>query len=159
MEEWKRCKEIDTYEVSNTGKIRNRRTGRVMRTTINAQGYECIQLHKNGQYYSRRLHRLIADAFYDGEHDGLDVDHIDGNKLNNNVENLEWCTRKENTIRGYKNGLSYSHKKKPVRIIDTGQEFDSAKACADYLGVDSASVRKCIYGESKTCCGYRIEYI
>lgn len=117
MEEWRRCKEIDNYEVSNTGKIRNRRTGRIMRTSINSNGYEQVQLHKDGNMYTRRIHRLVADTFYDGDHSNLDVNHKDGDKLNNNIDNLEWCTRQENVIHGFRVGLNISHKKKEYVLL------------------------------------------
>ena len=75
MEVWAEIKDISPYEVSNTGKVRNSKTGRIMKTHINKKGYESISLRKNKTYVTKRVHRLVADAFYDGNNDGLDVNH------------------------------------------------------------------------------------
>lgn len=159
METWVKCRGTNVYEVSDTGKVRNRRTGKLMKSHINDKGYETIQLSIDGKPKSCRVHRLVAEAFNEGNHDGLDVNHIDGNKLNNNINNLEFCTRQENIIHAHRIGLNYSHKKKKVHIIETGQVFDSVTECADYLGVTRHAVSKCINGSVKCCRGYHIYVI
>ena len=159
MEIWKPCKENDVYQLSNEGRIRNRRTGRVLKTQINKNGYEVLSIVVDGRSVTRRLHRLIADAFYDGEHDGLDVNHDDGNKRNNNIENLEFCTRQENIIHAHRLGLNCSHKKKKVRIVETGEMFDSVTECGEALGVTRHAVGKCVNGQVNTCRGYHIEFV
>ena len=158
-EEWRSCKDFYPYEISNTGKVRNRRSGRIMKTFINTNSYEAVNLQKDGQNKVRPIHRLIAEAFIDGDHTGLDVNHIDGNKRNNDLSNLEFCTRQENTIHGFRMGLNWSHKRKKVRIIETDEVFDSITECAQHLGVDRTSVGACVNGSSKTCRGYHIEII
>ena len=160
MEEWRRIRESNIYEVSNLGRVRNRRTGRIMRTSVTTSGYEMIQLHYDDSWHMHRVHRLVMDAFYDGDHSNLDVNHIDGNKTNNNLENLEFCTRSENVRHAFKTGLKNSnHKKRKVIILETGETFDSITECALYLGVDKSSVGFCVRGKSKTCCGYHIKEI
>lgn len=74
-------------------------------------GYQRVNLDGRHRY----IHRLVADAFFAGEHDGIDVNHIDGNRLNNDLTNLEWCTRKENIRHAYINGLKYPTVVKVVR--------------------------------------------
>lgn len=159
MEIWKRCDDANIYEASNEGRIRNRRTGKIMKTHINRQGYESLQIRIDGKPVVKRVHRLVAEAFHGGKHPGLDVNHIDGNKRNNRPENLEFCTRQENTRHSYDIGLSWSHKKKKIRIVETGEEFDSMTECGERLGVDRSSVGRCIHGRSKTCGGYHLEEI
>ena len=109
---WKEVRDHPNYEVSNTGQVRNRRTGRVLRQSLNRpDGYMRVGLDKKHYY----VHRLVADTFYDGDHDNMDVNHIDGNKLNNELPNLEWLSRKENVEHAFINGLKYPMAVKVVR--------------------------------------------
>jgi hypothetical protein len=71
----------------------------------NLKGYARVHLAINGKKYARFVHRLVADAFLQNPKLLAFVNHIDGNKANNSVENLEWCTAKENSEHAYKIGL------------------------------------------------------
>lgn len=101
QEHWKVIEEFPDYEVSDKGRIRRLTPGKctykgkIKNTFINNVGYECVILHKDKQY-CRTVHRLVAIAFLP-KPDGYDeINHKDENKLNNTVENLEWCTHKYN---------------------------------------------------------------
>lgn len=94
MEIWKPLRNFPSYDVSNKGRIRNIRTQRILKPTINEKGYYQVCLRKNDKQYSVRVHRIIAETFL-GENPGMEVRHKDNNRLNNSVENLEWCTRRE----------------------------------------------------------------
>lgn len=160
MEEWRRTRESNIYEVSNEGRVRNRRTGRIMKTSVSSQGYEILQLHYDGTAHTHRVHRLEMDTFYDGDHTGMDVNHIDGNKRNNNINNLEFCDRSANIRHAFQIGLKNSnHRKCKVKIIETGKTFDSLTECASYLGVDRTAVGFCLRDKSNTCKSYHIERI
>lgn len=107
-EHWKVIEEFPDYEVSDKGRIRrlthakHTYKGRIKNTFINNVGYECVILHKDKQY-CRTVHRLVAIAFLQ-KPDGCDeINHKDENKLNNTVENLEWCTHKYNINYGTAN--------------------------------------------------------
>lgn len=156
MADWKRCKNFDVYEVSDEGEVRNRRTGRTMKTFINEKGYKTVQLHNNGRPYTKAIHRLVAETFYDVNYENFEVNHIDGNKLNNNIANLEWCTKQENIAHAYRTGLVPFGNRKRVMILETGQNFNSINECAEYLGVHRTAVGKCANGETSTCCGFHI---
>lgn len=69
------------------------------------KGYSCVGLMKDGKQKSVSIHRLVAENFISNQYDKPQVNHIDGNKENNNVDNLEWVTNKENIIHSYKSGL------------------------------------------------------
>lgn len=158
MEKWKLCNDTNTYEISNHGRVRNRRTGRILRTHINTQGYECVQLRYPDGVYTKRVHRLVAEAFHDGEYYGMDVNHIDGNKLNNHADNLEWCDRSKNIRHAFDIGLKNSdHRKRRVRIVETGEEFDSLTECGKAIGRDRTMIAACLNGRTKTCAGYHFE--
>ena len=93
------------YQISNIGRVRktkNRKDGLpgnqflYMAKTDNGNGYDYITLHKNGTRKNHYIHRLVASAFIENPQKKNCVNHIDYNRKNNNVDNLEWCTCKEN---------------------------------------------------------------
>lgn len=95
----------ELYEVSNLGNIKNKKRGKILKTFKNCRGYLLARLYKNGKYYSKAVHRLVAMAFLDIFPFEI-VNHIDGNKLNNNFLNLEKSSSRENTTHYYKNKLT-----------------------------------------------------
>ena len=110
---WLDVKEDPRYEVSNLGNVRNKKTGRYLTPNANREdGYYRVTINGKHKY----VHRLVADAFFDGDkHQKLDVNHIDGNKRNNTLPNLEYCTRKENIRHAFDTGLKYPSAVKVVR--------------------------------------------
>jgi len=93
------------YQASNFGKIRGLRKTkyRIFRNKINSKGYFNIRLRdKNNKRYGYLVHRLIALTFIPNPNNKAQVNHIDGNKTNNEISNLEWVTPKENMIHCYK---------------------------------------------------------
>lgn len=99
------------YQVSNTGKIRNAVKGRELKGWVNDNGYQKVILKKGDGREEWRVHRLVALVFIPQIEGKPYVNHIDGNKLNNNVDNLEWCTFSENMLHAYRTGLIPSKKR------------------------------------------------
>lgn len=97
-EVWKQY--LDTqYEVSNLGNVRNKNTKVVLSQEDTGNGYLCVGLQMpDGRYKKTRVHRMVAMAFleYQRTEERNEVDHINGNKSDNSVDNLRWCTHKEN---------------------------------------------------------------
>ena len=128
------------YKVDNLGNVYNK-DHKKLHQQINRSGYCMVKLCRNGYEKLCSVHRLVADAFFDGDHDGLEVNHIDGNKQNNRLSNLEWCDRSYNLKHSYEHNLRKSHlthedrkkgarisglkKSKPVRVIETGIIYPS----------------------------------
>lgn len=88
------------YEVSNTGQIRNVRTGRILKQRLNNRGYCQVCLCKDGVQKMFTVHRLVAKAFIPNPKNLPEVNHKDECKTNNRLDNLEWCTRKYNANYG-----------------------------------------------------------
>lgn len=101
-------KDYPNYAVTEDGKVWSFKTKRFIKLSVNRGGYYCVGLSKPGQRpLNHRVHRLIAFAYLgDQPIDKKDVNHIDGNKLNNNVSNLEWSNKSLNGTHAYKMGLN-----------------------------------------------------
>ena len=96
QEEWKKIAEFPNYSVSNMGRVRNDRKNTLMGNSYDSKGYYRVALSKNNKRHARRVHRLVAMAFIPNPQNKEQVNHLDGNKTNNVVSNLEWCTNQEN---------------------------------------------------------------
>ena len=105
MEEWRTIQECENYEVSNTGKVRNKATKRPLKLQHNEYGYVQVILHDRKRAYQkmRKVHRLVAIAFLPNPDNLSDVNHIDENKDNNTLQNLEWSSHKDNLNHGTRN--------------------------------------------------------
>ena len=158
FEYWRTIPSFPVYSASNYGRIRNEGTGRIMHVFVTPRGYLSLTLRRDNNQVPVAVHRLVAEAFLGGPHPGLDVNHIDGDKTNNCIENLEWCTREENVRHAVSTGLRPGPRRKAVRIVETGEEFVSVTACADRIGADKSSVNWALK-HSSTCRGYHFEYI
>ena len=98
---WKDIKGYEgLYQVSNLGRVKRVTTGRVLKQFPNKQGYLLVSLCKTGKQKSFAIHRLVAQAFILKPENKPEVNHIDEDKTNNMVSNLEWCTRVENNNYG-----------------------------------------------------------
>ena len=154
------------YEVSNSGEIKSlERTiivsGRsrklkekILKPKINNDGYVHIQFSRNGCYSTFTVHRLVAEAFLEIPDDKVFVNHINGNKLDNNVQNLEWVTRSENMQHAFKLGLC-SKRNRRVRILDkcSGAKYNSMKEAATINGIKYHTLKKYLNGSriNKSC--------
>lgn len=104
MEVWKKVQEATDYSVSCIGRVRNDETGHILKPAQDRYGYLRCILMSNSKRLSRLIHRLVAIQFIKNPKKKLQVNHIDGNKKNNNIENLEWVTGSENIRHSYKIG-------------------------------------------------------
>lgn len=106
---WKTHKDFPVYLISNLGRIKNKKRNRVLKTRVHEGYYDCRIPNKYGKNKNPRIHRMVAETFIPNPDNKKQVNHKDGNKLNNNVDNLEWATNKENQIHSVKNGLHKAH--------------------------------------------------
>lgn len=154
------------YEVSNSGEIMSlertiivsghsrRLKEKVLKPKINNDGYVHVQLSKNSLYSTFTVHRLVAEAFLEMPDDKNFVNHINGNKLDNNVDNLEWVTRSENMRHAVRLGLC-SKRNRRIRVLDkcTGAKYDSIKEAATTYNIKYHTLRKYLNGKriNKSC--------
>lgn len=144
MEEWRQSKDMKNYEVSNEGRVRNSKTGKIMKTQFNEKGYEVLALRDGGRQYSKRVHRLVAEAFDDRSDEGLEVTHRDKNRANNRLDNLEWKTRADIIKQTYEEGRKQTHRMKRVKCVETGEEYDSIAECSDDMKITRQSISRCV---------------
>ena len=136
----------DRYEVSNLGRVRaspaarikGSRPGRILSYSHDDRGYPQVFLYKGYRQHTIKIHRLVAEAFLGPRPAGAQVNHIDGDKTNNRIDNLEWVSNQENCWHAY-------------RVIDgrssveyKGERMSLAEACAKYAvdGVRTQDARR-----------------
>lgn len=141
IERWINVKDQDNYEVSNLGKVRNKTTGKILRYQMNKthNGYARVTMSGKRDY----VHRIVAGSFYDCDLEDMQVNHLDGNKLNNSLGNLEVCTRKENMAHMVEHDLRHHSMVSVVRCRDCKHRYDY-EHCA---GQDDSFY--CAFGKSK----------
>lgn len=107
QEEWKKIEDTN-YSISSFGRIRNDLKNRFLKGTKSSNGYLRVVIRKKR---AERIHLLVAKYFLKKPENTTEINHIDGNKINNKVNNLEWTTHRENIIHAYKNNLMDLHTK------------------------------------------------
>lgn len=163
-------KDIDGYEglyqVSNLGRVKSSKHDIILKTYSN-RGYHQVQLSKNNIKSNKTIHRLVAQAFIPNPDNKPQVNHIDEDKTNNKVSNLEWVTAKENSNHGTLEVKSHS-----ISYLNcfycftscfttcyTYPNSSSAAQCAKALSVSQGNVTRTLKGRSKTVGGYYVEYL
>lgn len=161
MEEWRKIPGYgDRYSASSEGRIRNDKTGRIMKTHVNRNEQECLILTVRGVKYSCRVSRLVLLAFYgEPESDEFEAAHLDGDYLKNRLENLQWMTRRESTNLAFSRGTRIPRSMRAVRVIETGEVFPSIRACARVLGIAPEGIRRCLQDKYSQSGGYHFEEV
>lgn len=182
-EEWRKVAEFDNYSISNLGRVRNDKTGRILKQKTEKDGYFEVNLYRETQRKTFRVHRLVALAFIPQlDKNRNEVDHIDFDRKNNRVDNLRWLTTQENLehsrdriIEGIKNSNNNPKPvkvpkvvKKPIQQIDsnTGEivaEYpsltDAVKATGFNGGNISLATNGKYLGKLDTYKGFKWQYL
>lgn len=172
-----RCKNVNNYyglyAISDTGSLFNLTNGKKLKGIVTKYGYRVYTLTKNGEHKNYFAHRLVADAFIRKPFDKNFVNHKDGNKLNNNVSNLEWVTPSENELHSYgvlgkvcycKGLKGKNHPaSKPLKAIniDTGEQliFESRLEASSELNIDGSGITRAAQGKRSRAGRWIFEYI
>ena len=165
----KEIKGFESYGITEDGNVINLKTGKRLRPFVNSNGYVSAQFTIKGKHFVRLIHRMIAEAFIPNPEAKPYVNHIDGNKLNNSIDNLEWCTAQENT----------EHAAKVLKVIPQYEEnnrkrqrpvqgthpdgtktevFPSIRSACNATGANKATLIGVLHGRKKTCRGMTWDY-
>ena len=190
MEMWKAIEGTDgRYEVSNTGKVRSNNYlghGKQQELSLakDQKGYLRVRIYKDGSRQTVKVHREVAKAFIPNPENKPEVNHKDGDKENNHVENLEWATPSENTTHAYDSGLKEKtrawcrqmgstsgraalakereKRKTPItatRLSDGAVfEFTSQAEAAEKTGTPQPNIHKVLKGSRKSANGFTFKY-
>lgn len=156
--DYKPIPDYEHYIINRNGHIINTKTGTYLKQSLNTHGYLRVGLCKDSKSKTVCVHRLVAKVFVPNPNNYDVVNHKDENKINNNADNLEWCTTKYNHNYGnalIKNGKAH---RKPIIAINANVKIiaDSYKTFSEYVGVKSP-LRSFINGKYR-CKGYHLFY-
>lgn len=176
---WKQIEGYENlYEVSNLGRVRsverpsrNKRNkngvikGKILKPGSNPVGYVIVSLYRDKKQKFFQVHRLVAKAFIPNVMNKEQVNHIDGNKKNNNINNLEWATRSENMKHAIENGLfkiRKIEKAKEIEQLDLNNNviktWNSCREIVNKLNVTRSDIYGCCNNLYKTAYGFKWRY-
>ncbi|MDN6414808.1 HNH endonuclease [Staphylococcus gallinarum] len=137
VEVWKDVGETN-YQVSSKGNVRNKRTDRILAQWIHDGRYKRVSFNGKGH----RVHRLVALYFIDNPLNKEEVNHIDGNKFNNNVENLEWVTGEENNNHALKENINFRplSKEKVINIYNYYRSNKNIKEVCNRFNISRSTL-------------------
>lgn len=174
QEIWKDIKNYEgCYQVSNLGRVRSlnyKQTKQLKELSyrVNYKGYVDVHLSKNGKSKRVVVHRLVAQTFIPNPNALPQINHIDGNKQNNNTTNLEWCNNSENQKHAYKKGLHLkkigvnhpNHKKLNQYDLQGNyiKTWDYIKQASDSLNIPHSNIVNCCRKTYKTAGGFVWRY-
>ena len=149
------------YDITEDGTVTNLLTGRVLAGSVNSYGYRVVSFTKNGIRKDKKVHRLLAQTFLPNPNNYSDVNHIDGNKLNNSLDNLEWCSRQMNNDHARKI-LRLDYAIKPViqstlsgKVIAI---WSNATVASTFVNGNATLIQACCSGTATSAYGYLWEY-
>ena len=150
---------LNHYEVSNLGNIRIKLTKKLLKQNVSSN-YSKVCLHNKNIKKCINIHRLVASIFIHNPNKLKIVNHKDGNKLNNNVNNLEWTTQSDNVKHSMGNDYVSPSNKAIYRIDDDGNKvkYISATIAAQQNNISRKMIRKCLKGGQLKSAGYKWEY-
>lgn len=155
---WKKMNRHPSYEISEEGVIKRTRTDELLSPFLAGNGSLRITIDGKTEY----IHRLVAESYISNPEGKPDVRHLDGDKTNNHISNLEWAWHSDTQKASYGVGTNApggNTPPKPIRIVETGEEFESIRACARYISGSPSGIRQCLAGKINTYLGFHFEYI
>lgn len=157
---WKDVKGYEgCYQVSSFGRVR--REGHIIKGCLAANGYLVLNLSMHGKEKTSTIHRIVAKAFIPNPENKVQVNHINGDKTDNRVENLEWVTKSENAIHSLY-VLRNTHGvvgTKLIECIETKEIFPSAVVAHKKYNITPGHIRDAATGRRHTAAGKHWRYV
>lgn len=158
------------YQVSNYGRVKSLGNGgsnnskeRILKPAKNTSGYLFVNLCKEGKAKKYLVHRLVAEAFIPNPNNLTEINHIDEQKTNNQISNLERCDRCYNINYGNRTDRAKDKQKiahcKKILCITTNTIYNSIKEASQILNISSSNICYCCNGKRKTCGGLKWKYV
>lgn len=158
--DWKKYPADSDILVSDSGRILSFKRDKCveLKQSDNGSGYLRVGVGHGNPLY---VHRIVAETFVKNPDPDTktQVNHVDGDKANNSVSNLEWCTPSENDLHAFNTGLKKPTPGKAVRIVETGETFESQAECARSINGIQGNIAQCLSGKRKTHRGYHFKYV
>ena len=154
-----KIKNLELYKVSKNGKIWSDVSRKFLKTKI-CNGYEMITI--TSKNITMSIHKIVALTFLENPDNKEQVNHKDGNKLNNAVENLEWCSNRENQIHKFKIGLGNNFTRKIGQYDLSGnliKEFKSIVSASKELDIGKSNIMGVLTNSRKTAGGFIFKYL
>lgn len=160
MEKWKPIADYEElYEVSDCGQVRSLRNDCLLKQCVGSKGYLLVTLCKSGTQKTANVHRLVAEAFLENPNSYPCVNHIDENKRNNDVSNLEWCSYYHNNVYGQRLTKSALKRGKPVLCVETNTIYPSTQAAYRETNIQQSGISQCCNGKRKSAGGFTWRFV
>lgn len=161
---WKTINNFSNYEISKNGEVRNKNTKKVLKGRPSKSGYLQVSIKNDTtkKFTNKYTHRLVAEAFLDNSENKKEVNHIDGNKFNNTLSNLEWVTPSENQKHRHLIGLTKTSNRKIGVFNKEGvllKEYNSIIEASNDIGSPRVSIDNVLQGRRKTLFGNIWKYL
>ncbi|MEQ5272780.1 HNH endonuclease [Proteus terrae] len=163
-DEFTPIKGFEDYLINKSGQLISIKFNKIkkLNPSLDVYGYEKVTLSMNGKPKSCLVHRLVAETFLLNPQNKRDVNHLNGDKTDNRLCNLEWATPKENTEHAWATGLNNS-RFKPIKQLDINgkliRTFKSAKDAESVLSICRGDIAKVCKGKQKSAGGYKWSYL
>ena len=160
METWKPIPDFPNNQISSYGNVKGARE-KELKTWLR-NGYKSVSLYYKGRKHTFNIHRLVAENFIANDLNKECVNHIDGDKQNNNMSNLEWCSPKENTKHALENNLAKKSKQPVIQFTLDGkyiQQFNSIKEAEYKTGISNKHISSVCKGSRNQTGGFKWLYV
>lgn len=153
MENWKAVRGYEgLYEVSDKGRVKGLKRNRILKNIVDSLGYVRVSLCKENRPKVHKIHRLVAEHFLNPIEYKV-VNHIDGNKENNSVENLEWCNYSENRKHACDTNLAAKKKGRLIMCNETKKVYKGVMSAAKSIGISHTMISSILNGTNSTAKG------